>query len=413
MRFQFKEPQNIRRQNRAQVMALIFANPKIDRTELAARIGVSNAAITNITGELLAAGLIEEVKTDKNTVNRGRKPVGLRINGAGGFVLGVNVLATNVSVVLADICGHVIDRVDLNPRRIEDPNKTLDELKVAKTELIERNNVPLNRLFGVGFAIAGFFDQSTGELKRAPYIGWPPFDLTARLEQLFQCDLVVENVTRCVALAENRFGVLSKYKDLILIRCGLGLGGAFISERRVLEGGQNFAGDLGHVCAEPDGGLCSCGKRGCLNTIASGWAVMHMLGDAIVSYATINQFRQQNARLSELVSDEAKASPEVVGALTAAGEKLAAYVSPICQAYDPEAICLTGPLGRHPAYANAFKKRMAENSLPCRVITASEEEIMSPAMATVYLALSDIVYSSRFDFEQISRGHSGVKAAIK
>ncbi len=82
--------------------------------------------------------------------------MGLRINGAGGFVLGVNVLATNVSVVLADICGHVIDRVDLNPRRIEDPNKTLDELKVAKTELIERNNVPLNRLFGVGFAIAGF-----------------------------------------------------------------------------------------------------------------------------------------------------------------------------------------------------------------------------------------------------------------
>ena len=148
MRFQFTEPQNVRRQNRAQVMALIFANPKIDRTELAARIGVSNAAITNITGELLAAGLIEEVKTDKNTVNRGRKPVGLRINGTGGFVLGVNVLATNVSVVLADICGHVIDRVDLNPRRIEDPNKTLDELKVAKTELLDRNNVPLNRLSG-------------------------------------------------------------------------------------------------------------------------------------------------------------------------------------------------------------------------------------------------------------------------
>jgi predicted NBD/HSP70 family sugar kinase len=410
---QFEEPQNIRRRNRARLMALIFENPKIDRTQLASMIGVSNAAVSNISGELLEAGLIKEVEVVKNTINRGRKPVGLEINGHGGFVLGVNILATDVSIVLADICGCVIDQIDLNPRRIENPEKTLNEVKHAAEEILKKNKVPRHQLFGIGFGIAGFLDQSTGELKRAPYLGWPPFDLTARLNQLFDCELVVENVTRSIALAENRFGVLSSFKDLILIRSGLGLGGAFISERQLLEGRENFAGDIGHIFAERGGGICSCGKMGCLNTIASGWAVMHMLGDARISYATINQFRRQNARLAELVSDHAKGSAPIVEALSRASQRLAMHILPICQAYDPEAICLTGPLGRNEAYAKTFKDELFKNGLKCQIITASETKIISPAMAAVYLALSNIVYSTRFDFDQVSRGEAEAKVAFK
>ncbi len=409
MRLQLEEPQNIRRRNRARVMALIFENPTIDRTQLASIIGVSNAAISNITGELLEARLIREVEAGVNRINRGRKPVGLEINGHGGFVLGINVLATDVCIVLADIRGRVVDRTDLNPRRIEEPQKTLEEVRGAVTEILKKNRVHRHKLFGAGFAIAGFLDQSTGELKRAPYLGWPSFDLMSRLNELFDCDLVVENVTRSIALAENRFGTLSRFKDLILIRSGLGLGGALISERRLLEGRENFAGDIGHVFAEPSGGTCSCGKVGCLNTIASGWAVMHMLGDPKISYATINQFRRQNARLAELVSEQAPESAPIAEALSKAGRKLATHVSPICQAYDPEAICLTGPLARNQVYSSTFKSTLVENGLKCNIITASDEKIISPAMASVYLALSNIVYSSRFDFDRLTREETTAK----
>ena len=112
MRFDMSNSDGVRKTNRARVMRLIHDSPGVYRTELALSVGVSNAAITNIVNELLRAGLVQEVDSQHSPGTRGRRRVGLRIDGTGGYVMGINVLATNVSIVLADICGGVIDEID-------------------------------------------------------------------------------------------------------------------------------------------------------------------------------------------------------------------------------------------------------------------------------------------------------------
>ena len=160
---------------------------------------------------------------------------------------------------------------------------------------------------------------------------------------------------RCIALAENRFGLLSGINDMVLIRSALGLGGAVITAGQLLRGSQNFGGDMGHLLAVPGGPVCSCGKRGCLNTVASGWAVMHKLGTTSRSYETVNQFRTQNSQLRLLLDDGNAEAEAVEQAMKEAGAALAKHTMTTLQALNPEAVCLTGPLGRHDTYSQAVR----------------------------------------------------------
>ena len=402
MRFDMSTGDGVRKTNRARVMRLIHNAPGVDRTELALSVGVSNAAITNIVNELLRAGLVREIDSQHSSGARGRKRVGLQIDGSGGYVMGVNVLATNVSIVLADICGSVIDETDVNPTQIRNPDHTLSEIQKTADVVLQRHDVPADRLFGVGFSVAGYLDSESRSLQRAPYLGWPSFDLKKSLQGIFGDIVTIENVTRCIALAENRFGVLSGINDMVLIRSALGLGGAVITAGQLLRGSQNFGGDMGHLLAVPEGPVCSCGKRGCLNTVASGWAVMHKLGTTSRSYETVNQFRTQNSQLRLLLDDGNDEADAVERAMKEAGAALAKHTMTTLQALNPEAVCLTGPLGRHDAYSQAFRDSLTAMGLESRIILASETEIITPAMASVYLALSDMVYSPHFNFNRIS-----------
>ena len=401
--FETSRSDGVRQVNRARVMRLIQDKSGIDRTELASLIGVSNAAITNIVNELIAADIVQETISSGDSVARGRKRVGLQIDRSGGFVLGITAIATSVSIVLANIRGEVIDEVDVDPTYIENPEHTLKQIHKKARIVLQRNAVPMDRLFGIGFCVAGYLASDEQSLEFAPYLGWPNFNLSAKLQNMFGQNISVENVNRCIAMAEIRFGTMAETKDMILIRSALGLGGALVNEGRVLRGSQNFGGNLGHVLAVPDGELCSCGKRGCLNTVAAGWAVIHKLGAASSSYNTINKYRVQNKQLRELLGSEKMGDEKVISALSEAGSTLATHLLPIIQIMNPEAICLTGPVGRHSAYAESFRRTLLQFDLNCQIVLGNEAKIITPSMASVYLALSDMVYSPNFNFNQIAQ----------
>ena len=401
--FETSRSDGVRQVNRARVMRLIQDKSGIDRTELASLIGVSNAAITNIVNELIAANIVQETISSGDSVARGRKRVGLQIDRSGGFVLGITAIATSVSIVLANIRGEVIDEVDVDPTHIENPEHTLNQIHKKASIVLQRNAVPMDRLFGIGFSVAGYLASDEQSLEFASYLGWPNFNLSAKLQNMFGQNVSVENVNRCIALAEIRFGTMAETKDMILIRSALGLGGVLVNEGRVLRGSHNLVGNLGHVLAVPDGELCSCGKRGCLNTVAAGWAVINKLGAASSSYDTINKYRTQNEQLRELLGSEKMGDEKVVSALSEAGSTLATHLLPIIQVMNPEAICLTGPVGRHSAYAESFRKKLLQFDLNCKIVLGNEAKIITPSMASVYLALSDMVYSPNFNFNQIAQ----------
>ena len=393
--------EGVRQINRGKVLTLIHESPGIDRTEIAGLVGITNAAITNIVNELIRSRLVEEGPSSVIALTRGRKRVGLWINKHGGYVLGVSVLATHASVTLSNLLGTVIDEVSFYPKSPADPFNTLDEVAYHAAKLCKLHKVKRSRLLGVGFAIAGFLNKTSQSLQSAPYLGWPKFDLREEFQRRFKCPLVIENVTRCIASAETRIGSFIGAKNLVLVRAALGVGGAIISDGELLTGNRYLAGDLGHLLAERDGVLCSCGKRGCLNTVASGWSIIHKLGMGDSAYENIKQFRSLDKLLRDIINDCNEEDSQTADLVRNAGALLGTHLVNVLQVLDTEFCVLTGPLGRNRIYVEAFRNQLIEVGYQGKVVCSEDTNVLSPAAASVGLALSNLVFSASLNVDAL------------
>jgi predicted NBD/HSP70 family sugar kinase len=393
--------EGVRQTNRGKVLTLIHENPGIDRTEIAVLVGITNAAVTNIVNELIRSRLVEEGAPSGISHNRGRKRVGLSINKEGGFVLGITVLQTHASVTLADLLGNVIEEIYFYPKSPSDPYSTLDEVAHHATRICKLQKVAPSRLLGVGLAIAGFLNEASQSLQSAPYLGWPKFNLPDELLHRFKCPLAIQNVTRCIAIAETRIGSFIGAKNLVVARAGLGIGGAIISDGELLTGNRYLAGDLGHLLAECNGILCSCGKRGCLNTVASGWSIIHKLGMVSPKYENIKQFRSYDKLLRDIINDCSHKDSKTAVFVRDAGSLLGAHLGNVLQVLDTEFCVLTGPLGRNRIYAEAFRNQLNDVGYQGKVVCGENTKILSPAASSVGLALSNLVFAASLNVDAL------------
>jgi len=136
----------------------------------------------------------------------------------------------------------------------------------------------LNKRFeivGIGLGIPGLIDFTTGVVEILPNFpkmkGFPIID---ELKKYFNYKLRYENDASAALIGEYRFGAGRGFNDLICFTLGTGIGGAVLTNGKLLRGPEGFAGELGHITLDPDGPLCGCGNRGCLEALASAPAIV-------------------------------------------------------------------------------------------------------------------------------------------
>lgn len=126
----------------------------------------------------------------------------------------------------------------------------------------------------IGIAVAGPLDLESGLIKKSPNIpAFDDFPIVSFLTERFQIPVHLGNDANLAALGEWRHGAGQKHKDLIYLTISTGIGSGIISNGKLLLGARGMAAELGHVTVYPDGPMCSCGKRGHLESIASGTAI--------------------------------------------------------------------------------------------------------------------------------------------
>ena len=390
-----------RNHNRANVMKLVLESPGIDRTRLAEATSLTNAAMTHIVQELISAELLTEIGRLDDNAGRGRRRTGLKINGAGGYVLGLSVLAFNTSIALADISGSIIESRKVEPRDLSDPKCTLDDIVEAANALVVRQKVDPNKILAAGVAIAGYLDGRGDIWEQSPYLGWPAFNIRQSLRNRLDLPIAIENVNRCIAVAESRIGSCVGMGNLMLIRASLGLGGAIIAAGDIVHGHNNRAGQIGHMPVDPDGAMCSCGKWGCLATLASGLAIIDRLGLRSRLQAELVTAQSLSVTLRDILERADSGDPEVIDALREAGGALGRHSAGLLQVVDPEAVVLTGPLGRNRPYGEAFCEALALAGVTTTIVTGYEHDIAQPAIAASGLALSAHVYAPTFDIHRL------------
>ena len=189
----------------------------------------------------------------------------------GDFVVGVDIGGTKMMAAVVNHKFEIVGRCKKKSksRKLDEPAEGRIE-RIIRAALEEAGNPPIR---GIGAGSPGPLDPATGIIIDTPNLGWKNFPLAENLQKAFGVSVVVDNDVNVGTYGEWSFGDVSDCEDIIGIFPGTGIGGGIIINRKLLHGFSGAAGEFGHITLDVDGPLCGCGKRGCLEALASRIAI--------------------------------------------------------------------------------------------------------------------------------------------
>ena len=199
------------------------------------------------------------------------------------FSIGVDLGGTKIAVALVDARGQIGKLKKYATDVHGGPDAITGQIVAGVRELLESSisagsasgtaNTSAVPVVGVGVGVAGQIEAGSGIVHFAPNLDWHEVPLKAELEKALGLPVVVTNDVRAITWGEWLFGAGKGVDDLICMFVGTGIGGGVVAGGRMLAGSSNTAGEVGHICIDMDGPLCTCGNRGCLEVFAGGWAI--------------------------------------------------------------------------------------------------------------------------------------------
>lgn len=258
--------ENVRASNMSTVLRNILALPgEVTRAGLSQRTGMTRATISRLVDDLVGAGLVRELEPGDGG-GRGRPANRLTPAEGSAVALGVEVDVASLDVMLVDLAGR-----ELGHRRIERdfadsaPEETM-ALAAQEAHTLLEDTLPDAALFlGTGVGLPGLVSPS--RLALAPNLGWrdiPHDQLLAPLADLNTVVVANEADLAAYAVAYTRPGVAGGPSTFVYVSGEVGVGAGVIVDHRPMSGARAWSGEIGHMCADPNGPLCRCGARGCL-----------------------------------------------------------------------------------------------------------------------------------------------------
>lgn len=190
------------------------------------------------------------------------------------FAIGVDLGGTNLKLGAIVEDGDLLEHLELAADARRGPEVVVDRMCRAILELRDRW-VGGYALAGIGVAVAGIMKLPLGSVIAAPNLpGWAGFNVRDRVRRELEAPFTLENDANAAALGEKWMGVARDMNHLAFLTLGTGIGGGLILNGRVWHGAKGMAAELGHINIRPEGRLCNCGNRGCLEAYASATAVV-------------------------------------------------------------------------------------------------------------------------------------------
>lgn len=309
------------------------------RGELAARIGLSRTTLSEITSQLLERGVISVSDDETPRLGRGRPAEKLTLDPAAGQYLGVDFGRRRVRIVVAN-AAHDLIASDVVAY---DATASWQERIDAAFDLVDRmgadRGLHFDGVLGVGIGFPGPFSprvphepsEPVAEARRAGAV----LMRTAFAER-FAAPVLLDNNTRLAGLAEATWDSAAEAEHLLYLRLSDGIGGGLVVGGRLVTGASGLAGEFGHISLGGHGELCRCGKRGCLETVASIGAILRRSAEAGAPMGS----------LEALAEAAAKGDPLVVGVLRDAGEAVGRVIGSLAVALNPSEIVVGGEVAQ-------------------------------------------------------------------
>lgn len=267
--------------NKRVILDMIRFTPGgISRAELARQMYLTRSAISTIIDDLKGMGLVDEIETGPTT--GGRRPILLAINPRFGYVVGIDMGATHLCLVVTDFSAHVLEEIE-HPFSVADgPQSCLTQINHYLIDLLSRIDLNISQISAIGMDVPGPVVAEAGVVSSPPIMpGWDGYPIRTHLEELWQVPVSIGNDAELGALGEWAYGAGRGESNLAYIKVGTGVGAGLLLDGRIYRGTTGCAGEIGHITIQENGPLCTCGNHGCLEAMAGGQAIARKAQEAI------------------------------------------------------------------------------------------------------------------------------------
>ncbi|WP_405003310.1 ROK family transcriptional regulator [Kitasatospora purpeofusca] len=358
-----KTVRDLRRGSRSTLLRRLYFDGPLSRQELGSITGLSAGSISNVTGELLADGLIEECGSVES--DGGRPRILLRVAAGRAHLVGVDVGETQVRVALFDLARTELAASDrpLDDRG-HDAGHVAELILAGLAEVLERTGTDPGTVLGVGVGVPGIVEQGivgqgivgqgvvghgvrsgaggeaggAGAVVHGQTVGWDAVPLGRMLRAGTDLPLFVDNGAKTLGQAEMWFGAGRGARHAVVALFGSGVGACVIADGARFRGATSSAGEWGHTKVHVGGRRCRCGARGCLEAYVGAEALVARWGAAPPGGG-------EKAGLAALLAAAGAGDPAAVALLDEAAEYLGAAIADLVNLFNPERIVIGGWAG--------------------------------------------------------------------
>jgi predicted NBD/HSP70 family sugar kinase len=340
----------------AGLLALYRTVGPLTRSEVSERTGWARMTVNTRLDRLVELGLL--TPHGQTTASRGRPATRFRFHTGRGALLVADIGASAMRLALCDLGGNVRRRVDAVVDIADGPDLVLGEVERHFDRMLEEEGAA-DAVWGVGVSVPGPVEYATGTVVDPPIMtGWNGTRVPDRLGPRFDAPVVVEKDVNAMARGEQ-VTCYPEVADLLFVKIGTGVGTGVIAHGAVLRGAQGAAGDIGHTWADAEDArprlLCRCGKQGCVESYASGWAIVRDLAAAGHPVSSVDQ-------VVELVLH---GDPVATSLVRDAGLVIGASLAHVVSLLNPSVIVVGGQLAAADEHLLAgIRERIYARSLP-------------------------------------------------
>lgn len=344
--------------------------------ELSKTFNISIPKINESINELIEEKLVKDY--GKQTSNVGRKPNNYGLEANSAFFLGVQVSHDYLSIAMINMKKELVANKHEIPFSLENNEESLKNICKEIKDFIGKLNIKKEKILGIGINLSGRINYRTGY--SYSYFNFYEDPLSNYFEQEIGIRTFLENDTKALSYGEFSSGLVTTEKDALFINVDNGIGLGIMINNQIYYGKSGFSGEFGHIPIFDNDIICKCGKKGCLETEASGYALRQRVIEEIKGGATsilTKKFTNiEDIRLHDIIAAAKIDDTLSIEGINNIGEKLGRGLAALINIFNPELIIIGGLLANSEEYLSLPLKN-AINKYSLSIVNKDTKIVMS------------------------------------
>jgi len=339
------DSKEMNKMNKSKVLKIIRDGNIISNREIIKQTGLTAPSVSRLVNHLINdEGLVRYAGVGVS--KGGRPPLIYEFNGVEKYIIGIDVGATYIRAVLANLNAEILYEIQLLTEKERGYHCVITKLTDLINRLRKRQGIDSKNIVGIGIGVAGLIDKKKQNVNFSPDFHWENVNLYEDLAKISEIPIFLDNSTRLMALGELGYGIGKCCDNFVVLNVGYGIAAGIVQDGKTISGCFGHSGEFGHMTLNPDSEIvCECGQKGCIEALASGRRIAEIGRERASESAMLNDLCNNDiqkidakmiadaARLGDIVADEI---------LNNAIDNLCIGIRNLVSLLDPEMILIGG-----------------------------------------------------------------------